>query len=139
MQEEREMGERERKKGKRKGTGGLTPGARPDLESCMRTLMVSSGWQHSCRQEKTRSSEQSENLRGEEGGGPALGLGKEEGRTYGFHGAGKAAGHELGREPDGLLVSGARHAVERISMCAVLIGRASCGVGGPGAGDSESD
>lgn len=24
-----------------------TPGARPDLESCMRTLMVSSGWQHS--------------------------------------------------------------------------------------------
>ena len=36
----------------------------------MRTLMVSSGWQHSCRQEKTRSSEQSENLPGEEGGGP---------------------------------------------------------------------
>ena len=27
--------------------GGLTPGARPDLESCIRTLMVSSGWQHS--------------------------------------------------------------------------------------------
>ena len=27
--------------------GGLTPGARPDLESCLRTLIVSSGWQHS--------------------------------------------------------------------------------------------
>ena len=25
-----------------------TPGARPDLESCMRTLIVSNGWQHSC-------------------------------------------------------------------------------------------
>ena len=44
--------------GKRKREGGddgrgwrerrLTPGARPDLDSCMRTLMVSNGWQHSC-------------------------------------------------------------------------------------------
>ncbi len=25
----------------------LTPGARPDLDSCIRTLMVSNGWQHS--------------------------------------------------------------------------------------------
>jgi hypothetical protein len=25
-----------------------TPGARPDLESCMRTLIVSNGWQNSC-------------------------------------------------------------------------------------------
>lgn len=31
-----------------------TPGARPDLESCMRTLIVSNGWQHSCRVVRVR-------------------------------------------------------------------------------------
>ena len=36
------------RRGSLSGRDGLTPGASPDLDSCMRTLIVSSGWQHSC-------------------------------------------------------------------------------------------
>ena len=44
----------------------LTPGARPDLESCMRTLMVSRGWQQSyitrTRERETVESQLSESV-----------------------------------------------------------------------------
>ena len=50
--ERRRKAEGGEQEGSLSGRDGLTPGASPDLDSCMRTLIVSSGWQHSCRAPK---------------------------------------------------------------------------------------
>ena len=92
------------KRGSLSGRDGLTPGASPDLDSCMRTLIVSSGWQHSCGAPKERRGDVSE----DEPSRPASTAAQKR-WAHRFHRARDPSSSQLSGEPDGLLVSGARH------------------------------
>lgn len=71
---------------------GHTPGARPDLESCMRTLMVSSGWQHSFTGNSfSTASHELERI------------------THSFHGASHPSCGDMGSEAYMLFIFVARH------------------------------